>query len=49
MTRASGYKVPLFQAPYTDKKENLVFLIYNEIQNEAVAKSNMRKGFLIHI
>jgi hypothetical protein len=25
----------------TDKKENKIFLIYKEIQNEAVAKSNM--------
>jgi hypothetical protein len=32
---------------YTDKKENQIFLIYKEIQSEAVAKSYMRKGFLI--
>jgi hypothetical protein len=32
---------------YTDKKENLVFLIYKEIQSGAVANSFMRKGFLI--
>jgi hypothetical protein len=32
---------------YTDKKENKIFLIY-EIQSGAVAKSNMRKGFLIY-
>jgi hypothetical protein len=32
---------------YTDKKENNIFLIYKEIQSEAVAKSCMRKGFLI--
>jgi hypothetical protein len=25
-----------------------MFLIYKEIQNGAVAKSNMRKGFLIY-
>jgi hypothetical protein len=31
---------------YTDKKENQIFLIYKEIQSEAVAKSYMRKGFL---
>ncbi len=31
---------------YTDKKENHTFLIYKEIQNGAVAKSYMRKGFL---
>jgi hypothetical protein len=29
-------------------KENQIFLIYREIQSEAVAKSYMRKGFLIH-
>jgi hypothetical protein len=33
---------------YTDKKENQVFLIYREIQSGAVAKSYMRKGFLIN-
>jgi hypothetical protein len=33
---------------YTDKKENPVFLIYKEIQSGAVAKSYMRKGFLIY-
>ncbi len=33
---------------YTVKKENQVFLIYQEIQNGAVAKSYMRKGFLIY-
>jgi hypothetical protein len=31
----------------TDKKENKIFLIYKEIQSGAVAKSYMRKGFLI--
>jgi hypothetical protein len=35
-------------AAYTDKKENLIFLIYKEIQSGAVAKSYMRKGFLIY-
>jgi hypothetical protein len=29
------------------KKENEIFLIYKEIQSGAVAKSYMRKGFLI--
>jgi hypothetical protein len=33
---------------YTDKKENLIFLIYKEIQSGAVAKSCKRKGFLIY-
>ncbi len=32
---------------YTDKKENQIFLIYKDIQSGAVAKSYMRKGFLI--
>jgi hypothetical protein len=34
--------------PHTDKKENKIFLIYKEIQMGAVAKSYMRKGFLIY-
>jgi hypothetical protein len=33
---------------YTDKKPNKIFLIYREIQSGAVAKSYMRKGFLIY-
>jgi ribosomal protein S17 len=33
---------------HTDKKENHIFLIYKEIHSGAVAKSNMRKGFLIY-
>ncbi len=33
---------------YTDKKENQNFLIYKEIQSGAVAKSYMRKAFLIY-
>ncbi len=33
---------------YTDKKENNIFLIYREIQSGAVAKSYMRKSFLIY-
>ncbi len=33
---------------FTDKKENQIFLIYKEIQNGAVSKSYMRKGFLIY-
>ncbi len=37
----------VFQSLYTDKKENKIFLIYKEIQSGAVAKSYMRKGFLI--
>jgi hypothetical protein len=37
-----------FFVKYTDKKENQLFLICKEIQNGAVAKSYMRKGFLIY-
>ncbi len=32
---------------HTDKKENEIFLMYKEIQMGAVAKSYVRKGFLI--
>jgi hypothetical protein len=32
---------------YTDKKENLIFLIYKDIQSGAVPKLYMRKGLLI--
>jgi hypothetical protein len=35
-------------AIYTDKKEYKIFLVYKEIQMGAVAKSYMRKGFLIY-
>ncbi len=37
-----------FNTGHTDKKENQIFLIYREIQSGAVAKSYMRKGFLIY-
>jgi hypothetical protein len=33
---------------YTDKKGNQIFFIYKEIQSGEVAKSYMRKGFLIY-
>jgi hypothetical protein len=33
---------------WTDKKENQAFLIYQEIQNGAVAKSYMTNGLLIY-
>jgi hypothetical protein len=33
---------------YTDKKENQFFLIFKEIQSGAVAKSFMRKVFLMY-
>jgi hypothetical protein len=38
----------VFYSVLTDKKENKIFLIYKEIQSGAVAKSYMRKGFLIY-
>jgi hypothetical protein len=34
-------------AVHTDKKENIIFLIYKEIQNGAVAKSYVTNGLLI--
>jgi hypothetical protein len=36
------------QSICTDKIENKIFLIYKEILMRAVAKSYMRKGFLIY-
>ncbi len=33
---------------HTNKKEKKIFLIYKEIQTGSVAKSYMRKGFLIY-
>jgi hypothetical protein len=33
--------------PCTDKKENKIFLMYEEIQNRAVAMSYMTNGLLI--
>jgi hypothetical protein len=39
--------LPFQNILHTDKKENQIFLIYKGIQSEAVAKSYMRKGFLI--
>ncbi len=35
-------------AEHTDKKKIKIFFICKEIQSEAVAKSYMRKGFLIY-
>jgi hypothetical protein len=40
--------VAIPQTLCTDKKENQIFLKYKEIQSGAVAKSYMRKGFLIY-
>jgi hypothetical protein len=37
-----------FLCLHTDKKEKKIFLIYKEIQKGAVAKSYMRRGFLIY-
>jgi hypothetical protein len=39
----------VYEYLFTDKKENQIFLIYKEIQSGAVAKSYMRKGFLIYV
>jgi hypothetical protein len=33
---------------YTDRKENIIFLIYKEIQKGAVAKSYMTNALLIY-
>ncbi len=38
----------IFVKDCTDKKEKKIFLIYKEILSGAVAKSYMRKGFLIY-
>jgi len=45
---ALGGNVVLLSEKYTDKKEKKIFLIYKEIQMGAVAKSYMRKSFLIY-
>jgi hypothetical protein len=37
-----------FISYYTNKKEKIIFLIYKEVQKGAVAKSYMRKAFLIY-
>jgi hypothetical protein len=36
------------KSSYTDEKENLIFLIYKEIQNRAVTKSYMTNGLLVY-
>ncbi len=46
--RAKKLRPQIISARYTYKKEKRNFLIYNEIQSEALAKSYMRKGFLIY-
>jgi hypothetical protein len=40
--------LPMQRKTCTDKKGNQIFLIYKEIQSGAVAKSYMRKVFLIY-
>ncbi len=44
----SNTRERLFSILCTDKKENHIFLIFKEIHSGAVAKSYMRKGFLIY-
>jgi hypothetical protein len=44
----TGWEITWKSTRYTDKKEDQIFLIYKEIQSGAVAKSYMRKGFLIY-
>jgi hypothetical protein len=43
-----GIKLTLCTSQYTDKKLTKIFLKYKKIQSGAVAKSYMRKGFLIY-
>jgi hypothetical protein len=38
----------IYYTSCTDKKEKKIFVIYQEIQNRAVEKSYMKKGFLIY-
>jgi hypothetical protein len=40
-------RISLVCIPHTDKKEKKIFIIYEETQMGAFAKSYMRKGFLI--
>jgi len=44
----TGYP-PWKDSLHTDKKETQIFLIYKEIQNEAVAKSYRAKGLLAYV
>jgi hypothetical protein len=41
-------KLKTGNSSYTDKKENKIFLIYKEIQKEAVAMSYVTNGLLIY-
>ncbi len=40
--------VKLISAAYTDKKENKIFLIYQEIQKGSVPQQYMTNGLLIY-
>jgi hypothetical protein len=44
----AGWTLYGAQRRHTDKQEKKIYLIYKEIQSGAVAKSYMRKGFLIY-
>ncbi len=48
MDYASDIRIASVCVPYTDKKENQIFLIYKEIQNGSVAKSYMTNGLFIY-
>jgi hypothetical protein len=42
------YSLSSLSGRHTDKKENKMFHIYREIKSGAVAKSYMRKSFIIN-
>ncbi len=46
---ADKFKIIFTHCLCTDKKEKKMFLIYKEIELRSVAKSYVRKGFLINI
>ncbi len=48
LSKVLPYQILIHFSLYTDKKENNIFLIYKDIQMGSVAKSYMRKGFLIY-
>jgi hypothetical protein len=45
---SSSSKTTGYIGIYTDKKENKIFLIFQEIQKGAVAKSYLTNGLLIY-
>jgi hypothetical protein len=49
VTERSSMYVHTPTIAYTDKKENEIFRIHKEIQMGSVAKSYMRKGFLLYM